>query len=300
MKKHSKDSFKAHHIPKISKALFRTLLTPLLVYFTLIGNIIMFTSAYAFYQFEKESNDTVSSYWDALWWAICTVSTVGYGDIYPITTLGKITGAFLILFGVVFFLGFVDDLYGEKNHLLHNIGEWIDLFSLSSDDSLKETWESLPRPYRNPQDEDLAKTLDQALKLENPISSLAQEFVFIINNHPQSFMNIAQDLAIALTEENTNLSREQKQIVMNFIDNPSSIAEEQIFTDNIAVEWRDQKLSENIISIYELAKADNKDLIVFIGCAHLESLKNKITTNKTLKEEPVPNIRLTKPQWCLQ
>lgn len=107
MKKDNKHSFKPHHIPKISAALLKTLITPLLVYFTVIGNGIMFLSAYAFYQFEKEVNAQVSSYWDALWWAICTVSTVGYGDIVPITAWGKITGAFLILFGVVFFLGFV-------------------------------------------------------------------------------------------------------------------------------------------------------------------------------------------------
>ena len=107
MKKEDKAFFKAHHIPKISLVLFKTLVTPLLVYFTVVGNSIMFLSAYAFYQFEKEVNAQVSSYWDALWWAICTVSTVGYGDIVPETGLGKITGAFLIIFGVMFFLGFM-------------------------------------------------------------------------------------------------------------------------------------------------------------------------------------------------
>ena len=110
MKQKNKDSFKPHHIPKISNTLLKTLFTPLLGYFTVIGNGIMFLSAYTFYQFEKEINTQVSSYWDALWWAICTVSTVGYGDIVPITAWGKITGAFLILFGVVFFLGFVATL----------------------------------------------------------------------------------------------------------------------------------------------------------------------------------------------
>lgn len=118
MKKEKKNLFKPHHIPKISIALFKTLITPLLVYFTVIGNSIMFLSAYAFYQFEKEVNTQVSSYWDALWWAICTVSTVGYGDIAPLTGLGRITGAFLIIFGVIFFLGFVAALASVLSTLI--------------------------------------------------------------------------------------------------------------------------------------------------------------------------------------
>jgi voltage-gated potassium channel len=39
---------------------------------------------------------------DALWWAVVTVATVGYGDIVPTTTAGRIVGAGLIIFGVTF------------------------------------------------------------------------------------------------------------------------------------------------------------------------------------------------------
>ena len=113
------DLFKPHHhIPKFSIALFQALMTPLLVYFTIVGNIIMFICAYAFYLFEKAVNDQVSTYWDALWWAICTVSTVGYGDVVPITNLGKITTAILIIFGVMFFLGFTATLVSVMLNLI--------------------------------------------------------------------------------------------------------------------------------------------------------------------------------------
>ena len=41
------------------------------------------------------------SFWNAIWEAICTMSTVGYGDIYPVTMLGRITSLLAAIFGVV-------------------------------------------------------------------------------------------------------------------------------------------------------------------------------------------------------
>lgn len=40
---------------------------------------------------------------DALWWALVTVTTVGYGDKFPVTNLGRIVGTFVILIGVIMF-----------------------------------------------------------------------------------------------------------------------------------------------------------------------------------------------------
>ena len=37
---------------------------------------------------------------DAMWWATATLTTVGYGDIYPITALGKILAAIIALLGI--------------------------------------------------------------------------------------------------------------------------------------------------------------------------------------------------------
>jgi voltage-gated potassium channel len=52
-------------------------------------------------QFESRSPDAkIVTGGDALWWGLVTLTTVGYGDYYPVTTLGRLTGIFVMFAGV--------------------------------------------------------------------------------------------------------------------------------------------------------------------------------------------------------
>ncbi|RJS47474.1 potassium channel family protein [Nocardioides cavernaquae] len=42
----------------------------------------------------------ITAFGDALWWATCTVTTVGYGEVYPVTTTGRLVAVVLMVIGI--------------------------------------------------------------------------------------------------------------------------------------------------------------------------------------------------------
>jgi voltage-gated potassium channel len=52
---------------------------------------------------EKGANAAVDSPLDALWWGITTMTTVGYGDVYPVTPEGRLAAAVLMVLGIGLF-----------------------------------------------------------------------------------------------------------------------------------------------------------------------------------------------------
>lgn len=63
--------------------------------------ILMVVSAFLEYHFENPAQpEKFNNLFSSLWWATATLTTIGYGDIYPITTMGKIIGGFLSILGI--------------------------------------------------------------------------------------------------------------------------------------------------------------------------------------------------------
>ncbi|MBM3943983.1 MAG: potassium channel family protein [SAR202 cluster bacterium] len=59
---------------------------------------------------EKGNNANITSFPDALWWAVVTVTTVGYGDKFPVTAIGRAVAFVLMLGGIAFFSGITANL----------------------------------------------------------------------------------------------------------------------------------------------------------------------------------------------
>ncbi len=85
--------------------------------------ILMIGSSLCMYSLEHEAQpDVFQNAFSGVWWAASTLLTVGYGDIYPVTTLGKVFGIFITFLGVgmvaiptgIISAGFVDQYTSIK------------------------------------------------------------------------------------------------------------------------------------------------------------------------------------------
>ncbi len=98
--------FKTLKLIRYSKAISRFHLAAKIIkeefiLFLIIVAIFIFMAASGIYFFEHEAQPEIfKSVFHSLWWAIVTLSTVGYGDAYPITAGGKIFTFFILLIGV--------------------------------------------------------------------------------------------------------------------------------------------------------------------------------------------------------
>lgn len=86
--------------------------------------VLIVIASILMYGLENEAQpDVFQNAFSGLWWTIATLTTVGYGDIYPITTLGKLLGEVIALLGIglvavptgIISAGFMEDITQDKD-----------------------------------------------------------------------------------------------------------------------------------------------------------------------------------------
>ena len=70
---------------------------------SVLSVLLVIFSAIAILQVENDPNSNIKTAEDAIWWAYVTITTVGYGDKFPVTTEGRVIAAFLMTAGVGLF-----------------------------------------------------------------------------------------------------------------------------------------------------------------------------------------------------
>ena len=83
----------------------------------IIGLTLTIFSTVSILQFEIDPNCNIKGIGDAMWWSICTITTVGYGDKFPITSGGKIVAIILMICGIGLFgtlIGYISSYFTDK------------------------------------------------------------------------------------------------------------------------------------------------------------------------------------------
>ncbi len=72
-----------------------------LFYLLLIAAGVITSGSFVIFSVESQHPDSqINSMLDTVWWTVATVTTVGYGDIVPVTETGKIVAIFFMFFGI--------------------------------------------------------------------------------------------------------------------------------------------------------------------------------------------------------
>jgi voltage-gated potassium channel len=67
----------------------------------IVAGILLYLASIGIYYFEEEAQpDSFGSVFHSMWWAVCSLTTVGYGDVKPITVGGKIFTGIVLVIGV--------------------------------------------------------------------------------------------------------------------------------------------------------------------------------------------------------
>lgn len=86
---------------KIMAKIFSIVRSELAATFTACGIIILFSSTLIYYIERGAQPDAFRNIGDGLWWSIVTFTTIGYGDLVPITVLGRILAGLIGITGIL-------------------------------------------------------------------------------------------------------------------------------------------------------------------------------------------------------
>ena len=77
-------------------------------YLVIISAIAIIFGAFGIYEVEKSASEAnITDYGNAVWFALTTITISGFGDVYPVTTEGRIISAVLIFIGLGMILSFI-------------------------------------------------------------------------------------------------------------------------------------------------------------------------------------------------
>lgn len=89
-----------------SAALLKTFTRPSMVFLIFLSNTMVLLNALVFYWVEGHINPAITSYFDALYFAVTVMSSVGLGDLHPITTGGRVVTMIMMVLGTGIFVCF--------------------------------------------------------------------------------------------------------------------------------------------------------------------------------------------------
>jgi voltage-gated potassium channel len=98
--------FRAFKMARYSKAMQRfhrafLIAREEIVLFLVVAFMVLYFSAIGIYYFENEAQpDKFASVFHSLWWSLATLTTVGYGDVYPVTVGGRVFTFFVLFIGL--------------------------------------------------------------------------------------------------------------------------------------------------------------------------------------------------------
>ena len=105
--------------------------------FIIMIGLLLLASTLSYYAEHKAQPDKFGNIPQAMWWAVATLTTVGYGDVAPITPYGKIVGAIFMIFGLGMFalpIGIIATGFSQEIHRRDFVVSWglvakVDLFA---------------------------------------------------------------------------------------------------------------------------------------------------------------------------